>query len=259
MLVDTHSHPYLEEFDADRNDVMQRAVEAGVSHIILPNVDLSTIEPMRALHDSFPSLTSMAMGLHPTEVGASWRDDLSVIDAEWANRGDDYVAVGEVGIDLYWDKTFAEEQMQVFEHQVAAAVDRSKPVIIHCREGLDQALEVLSGFPGGSVQAVFHSFGGTTADVDKIRRVGDFFFGINGIVTFKNCRVGDTLDAIGLNRLLLETDAPYLAPVPNRGRRNEPAYVAATAAHIADRLGLSLEALADATSQNAFAFFNLGA
>lgn len=256
MLIDTHSHPYLEEFDEDRDDVMRRAAEAGVGHIILPNVDLNTVAPMRTLHERWRGMTSMAMGLHPTEVGESWRDDLAAIEDEWSRRGDEYVAVGEVGIDLYWDKTFAEQQMQVFDRQVAMAVERDLPVIIHCREGLDRALEVLSGYSSPPA-AVFHSFGGTTADVDRVRRIGDFYFGINGIVTFKNCRLSDSLDAIGRDRLLLETDAPYLAPVPNRGKRNEPAFVALTAAHVARCLGMTADEVALVTSANARDLFKI--
>ncbi|MCH5346950.1 MAG: TatD family hydrolase [Muribaculaceae bacterium] len=255
-MIDTHSHPYLEEFDADRDEVLQRAFDGGVGHVILPNVDISTIEPMRALHRLYPSTTSMALGLHPTEVKESWRDDLSLIDHEWDLNANDYKAVGEVGIDLYWDKTFREEQMQVLDIQTRRAADMNLPVIIHCREGLDEVLEVLSGLEK-KPDAVFHSFGGSMADVDKVRRVGDFYFGINGVVTFKNARLDNTLREITPERIVLETDAPYLAPVPKRGRRNEPAFIAHTAGYVANVFEQSIDKIEDITTANAINLFKL--
>lgn len=256
MIIDTHSHPYLEEFTADRDLVMDRAAEAGVGHIILPNVGVDTIAPMKALHQARPATTSMAMGLHPTEVNASWRGALDAISAELRSSLHDYVAVGEVGIDLYWDTTFAAEQREVFAIQCGWAVELGLPVIIHCREGLSLALDVLDSMPV-KPQAVFHSFGGTLDDVRRIRQSGDFFFGINGTVTFKNCHVRDTLAEIGLDRILLETDAPYLAPVPKRGRRNEPAFIVHTAAHVAQVLGKTVDEVADTTTLSAKKFFGL--
>lgn len=253
-LIDTHTHLYLPEFDADRDEAVSRALEAGITTMILPNVDLGTIAPMKSLAARYPDNMRMAMGLHPTEVGPSWRDDLSVTEAELASGG--YVAVGEIGIDLYWDKTYESQQMQAFERQVATAVNKNLPVIIHCREGLPQALEVLSGF-GDKVRGVFHSFGGSTADIDLVRRVGDYYFGINGIVTFKNSTLRSVLPAIGADRLLLETDAPYLSPVPHRGKRNETAHMVHTAATVADSLGIPLDALGEVTTSNARTLFGL--
>lgn len=255
MLVDTHTHLYLDEFDDGGDAAVQRALDAGVGHFVMPNVDLATIEPMRALAARWPDKISMAMGLHPTEVNDSWHDDLQTIDDEFDNHLADYVAVGEVGIDLYWDKTYEEQQMQVFDNQLSRAEHHHLPVIIHCRDGLDQVLEVISAHP--KVQAVFHSFGGTVADVERIRRYGDYYFGINGIVTFKNSKLRDTLPAISTDRLLLETDSPYLAPVPHRGKRNESAFITATAAHVAQCLNLSNSQIADITSRNAADFFKI--
>lgn len=249
-LIDTHTHLYLEEFgDIDSQvSVVGRALDAGVGQMIFPNVDLSTIVPMQNLASKFPGKVRMAMGLHPTEVGDNWKDDTSAALSH-LDDGSDYVAVGEVGIDLYWDKSHETEQMKSLDMQVEEAVKRGLPLIIHCREGLPQTLEVLSGYP--AARAVFHSFGGSTEDVEAIRRVGDYYFGINGIVTFKNCRVRDTLPVIGLDRLLLETDSPYLAPVPHRGHRNESAYLLHTANHIAAHLGVPLEQVAETTTANA--------
>lgn len=253
MIIDTHTHLYLSEFENGGADAVRRAIDAGVEHLIMPNVDLTTIDAMRQLHEQFPENISMAMGLHPTEIGHDWREQLEQVKWEFDRGG--YVAVGEVGIDLYWDATFADEQMQALEAQMRWAVDAGLPVIIHCREGLDQVLEVLQAFP--AARGVMHSFGGTDKDVDRVRRVVDFYFGINGIVTFKNSRLRDTLPAIGVERLLLETDSPYLAPVPHRGKRNESAYIVHTAAYVADSLGMTKEAVADATTSNARALFNV--
>ncbi len=248
MLFDTHTHLYLPEFDCDRRDVMDRAVNAGVGRMLFPNVDLGTIAPMKSLRSEYPDITLMAMGLHPTEISERWRDDLAVIQDELDR--DDYVAVGEIGIDLYWDKTYRKEQMEALACQLDWAVSRQMPVIIHCREGLTETLDVLADF-GGKVRGVFHSFGGTVADVEQIRRCGDFYFGINGIVTFKNSGLKDVLPEIGVSRILLETDAPYLAPVPYRGKRNESAYIVNTAQTVALSLSTEVDEVADITTKNA--------
>ncbi|MGM9842369.1 MAG: TatD family hydrolase [Candidatus Limisoma sp.] len=254
-MIDSHSHIYLEEFDADRPDVVARARQAGVRRLVLPNVDLDTVEPMMALHRAYPAYTSVAMGLHPTSVGENYRTDLAAIK-EIFDRGG-FVAVGEVGIDLYWDKTYRNEQIEVFDEQLRWAEHADLPVIIHCRDGLDEILRTFDNYDGTLPQCVFHSFGGTVADVEAIRRRGDFLFGINGIVTFKNSKLGDVLPAIGLDRMLLETDCPYLTPVPYRGRRNESAYIPYIAAKIADILGTSVDEVSARTDANAARFFNI--
>lgn len=256
MIIDTHTHLYLPEFDPDGGGpaAVRRALDAGVGHMLFPNVDCSTVAPMKALHALFPQQTSMAMGLHPTEIGEDWRERLAEIRAE-IESGTTYVAVGEIGIDLYWDKNFEQQQMQAFEQQLQWARELSLPVIIHCRDAQPQALEVLESLP--EVSGVMHSFGGTTADVDAIRRVADLYFGINGIVTFKNSHLRDTLPAIGLDRMLVETDSPYLAPVPHRGRRNESAFITAVVGHIAQTLGKETSAVASATAANARNLFSL--
>lgn len=207
MLIDTHTHLYLDEFAPEKTETVIRALDSGVGKMIFPNVDLSTISPMRELHAMFPHETFMAMGLHPTEIGEDWEADLQAVRDEFESNIGDYVAVGEIGIDLYWDKTYRTEQMEAFSRQVDWAVDMSLPVIIHCREGLAEVLEVLRG-KEVRPKAVFHSFGGTVDDVRAIREVGDFYFGINGIVTFKNSKLYEVLPEIGADRIVLETDAP---------------------------------------------------
>ena len=255
-MIDTHTHLYLPEFDEDGggDKAVRRALDCGVEHLIFPNVDLNSVEPMERLAARFPGLISCAMGLHPTEVNEHWKEDLDSIYANFA-QGKQYVAVGEVGIDLYWDKTFREQQMQVYDSQLSKAAGLSLPVIIHCREGLDEALEVMQAH--SDVPAVFHSFGGTVEDVERIRRQGDYYFGINGIVTFKNSKLREVLPAIGLDRILLETDSPYLAPVPKRGGRNESAYLPYICAHIAQSLGIPASQVDEATTANARTLFKI--
>lgn len=258
MLIDTHTHLYLPEFTENNADggaaAVDRAIEAGVAKMIFPNVDLTSVEPMKALHARRPDSTFMAMGFHPTEVNEEWRDSLARI-REIADGWSEYVAVGEIGIDLYWDKTYEEQQMQALECQMQWAAEQDLPVIIHCREGLPQTLEVLQAFP--NARGVMHSFGGTPQDVDSVRKVVDFYFGINGIVTFKNSKLRDSLSAIGQERLLLETDSPYLAPVPHRGKRNESAFITHTAHHVAECMGLDYESIGKITSENAETLFKI--
>ena len=256
MFVDTHTHLYLEEFAPTPQDAVKRAIDAGVTKMIFPNVDLSTINPMKELSSSFPLNTFMAMGLHPTEIKETWVEDLAKTKEEFNKHIDKYIAIGEIGIDLYWDKTFRREQMQALEQQFQWAIDANIPVIIHCREGLAEILQVLDRM-NEKPKGVFHSFGGNIDDVEQIRKRGDFYFGINGIVTFKNSKLRETLPYIGINRILLETDAPYLAPVPHRGKRNESAYLIHTAAHIAQHLALTTEQVAQKTSYNAHQLFGI--
>lgn len=261
--IDTHTHIYLSDFDEDNQpagsmagqaSAARRAIDAGVGMMIFPNVDLSTVNPMKKLHFLFPENTRMAMGLHPTEIKESWHNDLSKILEEFSTESS-FIAVGEVGVDLYWDKKFETEQMEAFDMQVSFAVEKDFPVIIHCREALPQVLEVLSGRP--NVRAVFHSFGGTKEDVEAIRRIGDFYFGINGIVTFKNCSVKNVIPAIGADRLLTETDSPYLSPVPYRGKRNESSRIPLILSSMANALSIEEERLAKTVMDNANSLFRL--
>lgn len=254
-MVDTHTHLYLEEFDEDRTDAVNRALDSGVKHMILPNVDLSTIGPMHNLHEMFPEATSVAMGFHPTEVNADFRESLAEVEQHLAQRK--YVAVGEIGIDLYWDKTYRAEQMQALDIQLHWASEMNLPVILHCREGLDTILEVFRGFSGELPRGVFHSFTGTIEEVKRIREYGDFYFGINGIVTFKKSQIPMVLPEIGIERILLETDSPYLAPVPNRGKRNESANIPHICRCIAEHLSLEEEAVSRMTDENSNRLFNI--
>lgn len=255
MLTDSHTHLYLEEFESDGGGkaAVERALNAGVRRLMFPNVSLDTITPMKRLASEFPDVVDMAMGLHPTEVNNDWKGAIEAIKSELSTGK--YKAVGEIGIDLYWDRTYRAQQIEAFEAQCELAVNHELPVIIHCREGLS---EILDAFDHMKVMphAVFHSFGGSSKDIEAIRLRGDFFFGINGIVTFKNSGLKNVLHEIGLERILLETDSPYLSPVPLRGRRNESAYIVHTAGFVAHMLGLPAETVAEQTSRNYLNFLN---
>lgn len=255
-MIDSHTHIYMSEFDNDRDEVIARAIKAGVSHMILPNVDVESIEPLHATVSRYPRQCLAAMGLHPTSVTADFRSQLQEIRALFDTHT--YCAVGEIGIDLYWDKTFRNEQCEAFATQIEWAQQLSLPIIIHCREALADTVATLAQFPHNSVKGVFHSFTGTPQEVEMIRQqVGDFYFGINGIVTFKNARLESLIEAIGIHRIILETDAPYLAPTPHRGKRNEPSYVPYMATRIADILHMSLDEVNHITTANTRTLFNI--
>lgn len=249
MFTDTHTHPYLAD---DPHGFVRAAIKANVKHLIIPNVDTSSVNGMYELQDAFPDNVFLAMGLHPTEVGANAAADWEYIRSQF-NTGRKFVAVGEIGMDLYWDTSMRDAQMEYFDIQLATAEKLKLPVIIHCREALDETLEVLKGHAG--VAAVFHSFGGTADDVERIRRAGEYYFGINGIVTFKNSTLRTVLPSIPLDRLLLETDSPYLTPVPYRGKPNQSAYIPYIAAEVAKALTLDVPQVAAVTTSNAKEFF----
>ena len=258
-MIDTHTHLYLPEFEEDGcASAVERALAAGVGHLVLPNVDESSVEPMLRLHSQFPESTSVAMGLHPTEVGDDWREIVSLVEERLAGGG--YVAVGEVGIDLYWDASRREQQMEAFRAQLALAKKYSLPVIIHCREGLPEVLECIAAEDAADAGLLFHSFTGTADDARRILEAApSAMFGINGVVTFKSAKaLREALPTIGVERMVFETDSPYLAPVPYRGRRNESAYIGNVCRCVAAELGLDDDALEAATDDNARNFFRLG-
>lgn len=256
-MIDTHTHIYFaEDYSEDMDAVAARASEAGVSKLVFPNVDAASVGQMVTLHDRLPETTFLAAGLHPTEVRADWRsavkECMKLLDERKC------VAIGEVGMDLHWDKTFAEEQKQALACQLRVAKERGLPVIIHCREALEDTLEVLRSFGDGLPPVLFHSFTGTREDVIRIREVADAMFGINGVVTYKNAAsLREALPEIGLDRIVLETDSPYLAPVPKRGRRNESAYIIYVRDAVADVLGVAPEVVEAVTDANASRFFNI--
>lgn len=253
-MTDTHTHLYLPEFEDGGVAAVKAALQAEVDTLIFPNVDHTTVLPMIRLHRLFPDNTSIALGLHPTEVDSSWRERIDEIDSLAGDA--DIVAVGEIGMDLYWDKKYADLQMQALDFQLRRAHELHLPAIIHCREALPPTLEVMQGLGDSLPPLIFHSFTMGVSEVEAIRKVCDPMFGINGVVTYKNAQsLRDALPEIGTGRLLTETDSPYLSPVPHRGRRNESAYIPIIVAKIAESLSLTAEEVADATSRNAASTF----
>ena len=254
-FIDTHTHLSDEAFATDCDALIAKAFEVGVVTMILPGTSLDELPAQKALAARHPERLKMFLGIHPTELGADTEATIDAVERELAANRNLYVGIGEIGIDLH-EATNIEAQMRAFDRQCRLAIAAGLPINIHCRDGLDATLEVLQGLPE-MPQGAFHCFGGTSADVDKIRRTGDFYFGINGIVTFKNSGLRETLPSIGLNRIILETDAPYLAPTPFRGKRNDSSYIPLIAQTIADTLNVSLQAVADTTTASARSLYNL--
>lgn len=252
MFVDTHSHIYSEEFSSDRNEVIARAIKAGVNRIILPNIDSSTIKPMLDLTDSDPQLFIPLLGLHPTSVKENFRQELEIMEYWFGKRK--FAGIGEIGIDLYWDKTFINEQIETFRIQIGWAKRGRIPIVIHVRDSFYEVIEVLQQEKNESLTGVFHSFTGTAEHAAQVIDLG-FKIGIGGIVTFKNSGLDSIVQHIDLQNILLETDSPWLAPVPHRGRRNESAFITAVAAKIASLHETSIEEVARITTQNAQQLF----
>jgi TatD DNase family protein len=254
MLTDTHSHIYLPEFGEDRAEVVNRAKAAGVSHIVLPNVDKETLEPMWALEATNPGYFSATIGLHPTSVDAEYAHELQWVKSELERRP--YCAIGEVGIDLYWDKTFRLEQINAFERQLQWALDYDLPVIIHQRDAFEETFACVEKFNCAQLRGIFHSFGGTSEEAHRILSLGDFYLGINGVVTFKNSKLSNVLEQIPPENLVLETDAPYLTPAPYRGKRNESAYVLLVAQKLAEIYQRPVNEIVEISGKNAAILFN---
>lgn len=254
MYIDTHTHLYSEQFDEDRTAMIQRAITAGVERMYMPNIDLNSVEGMHALEKEFPENCFAMMGLHPCSVDAKWELTLAKMKLLLEKRP--YVAIGEIGIDLYWDKTFVEEQKEAFRTQINWAKELQIPIVIHARDSFPEIYEVLDQENDERLRGIFHCFTGNEQDVKKILDYKGFSFGIGGVVTYKKSDLPETLKHIPLEKLLLETDAPYLSPVPYRGKRNESSYVIHTAEKIAEILDLPLNKLEDITTQNAMNLFH---
>lgn len=255
LLVDTHTHIFEPEFDGDFGDVIASAQELGLVHLLLPNIDVESIPRLQRLLSLYPRYLSGAMGLHPTSVKDDFHVQLDIIRREFDRQP--YAAVGEIGLDFYWDKTYEKEQIEAFLLQIEWSIDLNLPIIIHVRDAWSGVFACLDRFPTDKLRGVFHSFTGSADELQKVLSYPNFYVGINGVVTFKNNSLRNLLPQIPLDRLLLETDAPYLAPVPKRGKRNEPAFILHTAAHIAHCLNVDLDVIAKNTTQNASHLFDL--
>lgn len=255
QLIDTHTHLYLEAFNEDREAMIARALEAGVKHMLLPNIDLESIDGMHALCDSFPENCYPMIGLHPCDVKENFRTVLSKMEAMFEHRN--YVAVGETGIDLYWDKTTLPLQIESFEIQVEWAKKRNLPLVIHARDSFNEIFEVLDRTNDESLRGVFHCFTGNAMQARKIMDYGGFMMGLGGVLTYEKSGLAEVVKDLPLEVIILETDSPFLTPKPYRGKRNESAYVKFVAEKLAEVKKLSLQEVADATSANAIEMFRL--
>jgi TatD DNase family protein len=253
-LIDTHTHIYLPEFDSDRDEAIKRAIANGVERMLMPNIDPESTVAMLETENSYKGICTAMMGLHPTSVKDSYRDLLQKTVEEINRR--EYIAIGEIGIDLYWDKTHIREQIEVFRTQLEIAADLSKPVVIHSRDSFREIFEVLEYFGKGRICGVFHAFTGDSETAAKVTGLG-FKLGIGGIVTFKNSGLSEAIASCCPDDIILETDSPYLAPVPHRGKRNESSYLPLINSKIASIFGLNPDKSAEITSKNARELFRL--
>ena len=252
MLIDTHTHLYLEQFDEDREEMIQRAVESGVEKFFLPNIDSQSIDSMLKLEAEYPNRCYAMMGLHPCSVKENYREELAIVK-EWLDKRP-FCAVGEIGVDLYWDKSTFEIQKEAFLIQIEWAKDLDLPIVIHSREATDIIIEICQEVKDEKLKGIFHCFGGSLEQANKIIDLG-FYLGIGGVLTFKKAGLDKVLPDVPLERIVLETDSPYLAPVPYRGKRNESAYVRLVAEKLMSVKNLTFKEIAKVTSENALKIF----
>jgi len=253
-LIDTHTHLYLPEFDTDRDEVVNRAVGDGISKMLMPNIDIQSVDQMLSVVTRYPGICYPMIGLHPTSVKKDYLTQLDKLETIALNHK--FVAIGEIGIDLFWDKTFLKEQLISFRRQIAFASDKVLPVVIHSRDAFPEVFSVLEEFKGKVLQGVFHAFSGGIKDAERAISMG-FKLGIGGIVTFKNSGLDKIVKEIGPENLILETDSPYLAPVPYRGKRNESSYICIINRKLAEIFGMSEEETGSITFLNSTLLFNL--
>ncbi len=252
-IIDTHTHLYAEAFDEDRAAVIEKALALGVHRFYLPAIDSTYTAAMHALKKNYPEQVHLMMGLHPTHVKENHQEELNHVKAQLEEH--EFCAVGEIGIDLYWDKTFIQEQTFAFEQQILWAKEKNLPIVIHCRDAFDEVFAVLEKHKGESLSGIFHCFTGTLSQAQQAIACG-MKLGIGGVVTFKNGKIDQFLDQIPLSEIVLETDAPYLAPVPYRGKRNESAYILEVLQKVAAIYQQTEEEIAAATTDNALAVFS---
>lgn len=246
-ITDTHTHLYSEQFDEDRSDMMQRALDAGVSRFFVPAIDSTYLNAMLSLEKSYPENIYLMMGLHPTHVKENFEEELAFVK-HWLNKRKFY-AVGEIGIDLYWDKTLLKQQQIAFKTQIEWAKEKNLPIVIHCREAFDEIFEVLEAMKDDRLFGIFHCFSGNLEQAKKAISY-NMKLGIGGVVTFKNGKIDQFLHEIPLKHIVLETDSPYLAPTPFRGKRNESSYIVKVLDKLAEIYNLSSEEIAEITTQN---------
>ena len=257
-LIDTHTHLFLEEFNPDRTEVVQRAIASGVKKMFLPNIDASSIASLLKLEEQFPEKCFAMMGLHPCSVNEKYGEELSVVE-HWLNKRK-FSAIGEIGMDYHWDKTFIAQQKDTFSKQIDLAKKYSLPIVIHQRECFDDLFEIVQSkndpSTGSGLKGIFHCFTGTLEQANKIISLGGFKMGIGGAVTYKKSGLPEVLKQIDLKYIVLETDSPYLTPVPHRGKRNESSYITFVAQKIAEVKEIPVEEVARITTKNAEEIFD---
>ena len=253
-IIDTHTHLYVKQFKEDIDIVIQRSIDKGINKFIFPAIDSSHFNDMHNLKDKYPDNIYLMSGLHPTDVKEDFKDELEFVVNSLNTH--DYVAIGEIGIDLYWDKSFLNEQQEAFEFQIRLAIKHDLPIVIHCRDAFDEIFEILDKENCPKLRGVFHCFTGTLEQAKRAIDL-DFVLGIGGVVTFKNGGIDKFLNQIELKHIVLETDSPYLAPVPFRGKRNESSYIIHVVEKLSEIYGLSNEEIADVTTKNAEKVFAL--
>jgi len=254
MLIDTHCHLYLDEFKPDIKEVINRAEAAGIKKFYLPGIDSSEIDNMLLLEKKFPGKCMAMMGLHPCSVKENYGDELSIVK-EWLSKRK-FAAVGEIGLDFYWDKTFTQQQYEAFRMQIELSLQYSLPIVIHTRNAMQETIDVVKEFVPRGVRGIFHCFGGTVENAIEIIESG-FYLGIGGVLTYKKSGLAEVLEKIDLKYLVLETDSPYLTPVPYRGKRNESSYLKYIAEKLALIKNVSVEEVASVTTTNAEKIFGL--
>ena len=255
-MIDTHSHLFAEEFVADLPQVIERAKAAGVMKVFMPNIDDTTIRELLEVCAAYKGFCYPMLGFHPTSVDGGYKARLMPMK-ELLVEGHPYIAIGEVGMDLYWDKTYLKEQQAALDEQIQWALEYDLPLIIHCRDAFPELFEVLSPYKDTNLSGIFHSFTGSAEEANQLLDYPDFRIGINGVVTFKKSTLPETLKNVPLSKIVLETDSPYLAPVPNRGKRNESANVRDTLMKVADIYQMDPEYVAQVTSVNALKVFGI--
>ena len=251
-MIDTHAHIYLEQFKEDIDDVITRSKELGMERIYLPNIDHRSIDDMLSLEEKYPEFCLATMGLHPCSVKADFEKELYLVE-DWLSKRE-FVAIGEMGTDLYWDKTFFDQQVEAFKVQAQWAKDYKLPIIIHCRESLHMTIDFVEDLKDDNLSGVFHCFNGSVEQANRIKELG-FYIGLGGVSTFKNAGMDKVIPEISMDNVVLETDSPYLAPVPHRGKRNEPSYTHLVAQKIADYRETGLENIIAKTTENANRLF----
>lgn len=254
MLIDTHSHIYAEEFENDRVEMLQRAEKEGITKILLPAIDSDSHTAMFSLEQTNPGRCISMMGLHPCYIKENFRAELKIARDHFKTRS--FVAVGEIGLDFYWDKTFTDQQYTAFHEQIEWALHFDIPIVIHSRNSTDECINVVAEHQKGKLRGVFHCFSGNTEQAAKAIDLG-FYLGIGGVLTFKNSGLDKVMQSVDLDKIVLETDAPYLAPVPFRGKRNEPSYLKYVVDKLAEIKKISTEEIAAITTANAEKLFSL--